>query len=115
VVREPESAALWRWARRRELVSSDLLRCELVRVARRAGSPALRRARALLEAVALFPVGTHVFERAGLLDPADLRSLDALHLAAALDLGDDLEGIVAYDVRLAEAASHHGIEVVAPR
>ena len=34
------------------------------------------------------------FEAAGRLDPTVLRTLDAVHLAAALDLGDDLEGIV---------------------
>lgn len=43
-----------------------------------------------------------------------LRTLDALHLAAALDLGDDLAGIVSYDTRLAEAARGIGIEVIAP-
>jgi len=114
-MREPESAALGRWARRHELVSSDLLRTELVRVARRAGGQVFRRAREVLEAVALFPVGTYVFERAGSLDPAELRSLDALHLAAALELGDDLEGIAAYDAKLAHAAARYGIAVVAPR
>lgn len=44
--------------------------------------------------------------------PADLCSLDVLHLAAALNLGDDLKCIVAYDVRLADVASRRGIEVV---
>ena len=43
-----------------------------------------------------------------------LRSLDALHLAAAVELGDELDGIVTYDERLSQAASHHGIAVVAP-
>ena len=43
-----------------------------------------------------------------------LRSLDALHLAAALEFGDELEAIVAYDDRLTAAAQRYGIPVVAP-
>ncbi|HWH97207.1 MAG TPA: hypothetical protein VNS80_02470 [Pseudolysinimonas sp.] len=39
----------------------------------------------------------------------------ALHIASALELGDDLSGIVAYDDRLSDAARSHGIAVVAPR
>lgn len=52
---------------------------------------------------------------AGQLDPATLRTLDALHVATALELGDDLAGLVTYDDRLGEAAESHGIAVVAPR
>ena len=48
------------------------------------------------------------------LDPAILRSLDALHLASALSLADELEGIVTYDERLDVAAGLHGVAVVAP-
>ena len=54
------------------------------------------------------------FERAAEIEPDLLRSPDALHLAAALELGDDLEGIVTSDDRLAEAAHRYGIPVVAP-
>jgi len=43
-----------------------------------------------------------------------LRSLDALHLAAALELGDELDGIVTYDDRMATAASLYGVAVIAP-
>jgi predicted nucleic acid-binding protein len=72
------------------------------------------RARHVLDAIALLTLPSSTFDRAADLDPDLLRSLDALHLAAALDLGDDLEGIVTYDDRLARAALLHGIEVVAP-
>lgn len=57
---------------------------------------------------------TAVFEEAGRLQPPTLHSLDALHLAAALDLGDDLEGIVTYDERPAEAAKANGIPAISP-
>ena len=42
-----------------------------------------------------------------------LRSLDAIHLASALALAEDLEGIVTYDARLAEGAEALGLVVIA--
>jgi predicted nucleic acid-binding protein len=59
-------------------------------------------------------VTAEVFDRAGAMAPPELRSLDALHLAAAMSLGRDLAGIVAYDDRLALAASHAGLKVASP-
>ena len=52
--------------------------------------------------------------RAYLSNPGILRTLDALHLAAALLAGDDLEAVVTYDRRLADAAALHGVPVLAP-
>lgn len=54
------------------------------------------------------------FARAAELDPAVLRSLDAVHLAAAWRLGDDLEGIVTDDDRMADAAAVLGLRVLSP-
>jgi predicted nucleic acid-binding protein len=62
----------------------------------------------------LTEVGTAIFEQAGRLEPPALRTPDALHLASALDLGDDLDGMVTYDERLAAAAQIHGVPVIAP-
>ena len=62
----------------------------------------------------LVTVTSAVFDRAAELDPTILRSLAAVHLAAALSVGDELEGIVTFDERLADAAALHGIEVVRP-
>ena len=72
------------------------------------------RAREVLDILVLTEVGTAIFEQAGRLEPPALRTLDALHLASALDLGDDLDGMVTYDDRLASAAQLHGIPVIAP-
>jgi predicted nucleic acid-binding protein len=69
----------------------------------------------VLDSITLTQMTTTLFEEAARLGPAILRSLDALHLAAALDLGDDLEGLITYDDRLAEAAQFNGIRVTAPR
>ncbi|TAK70020.1 MAG: PIN domain-containing protein [Actinomycetota bacterium] len=115
VVAEAESAPLLAWLRAdREPVTCDLARTELIRAVRRSAPERILQARAVLDSLTLIDVTTAVFEQASRLDPLTLRSLDAIHLAAALDLGDDLDSIVTYDDRLAEAASFHGITVTAP-
>jgi predicted nucleic acid-binding protein len=116
VVAEPETDAVRSWfaESHRDPVASDLVRTELVRAVRRVAPDRLVQARAVLDSVTLLEVTTAIFEAAGRVDPADLGSLDALHVAAALELGDDLQGIVTYDERLAEAAASNGISVVSP-
>ena len=117
VVAESETAALRAWLEEpgRELVASDLARTELMRAIRSVVPDRVLQAREVLDAVTLLHVTPAVFEDAGRLDPCELRSLDAIHLAAALDLGDDLEGLITYDERLADAAVSNGVAVVAPR
>lgn len=115
-VREPESAALRRWLRRkRPLVSSALARTEVLRALLPAGEEAVGRGRAVLRGLALLRVNDRVLEAAGLLLPLALRSLDAIHLASARELGDELGSLVTYDDRLAEAARALGHRVAAPR
>lgn len=118
VVPERESAALHAWIRSdaAELATSDLTRTELIRAVRRSevDVDAPVRAREVLTRLTMVSATADVFERAALIDPAGLRSLDAVHLATAMVLGDELEGIVTYDDRLAQAAQANGITVVAP-
>lgn len=116
VVAEEETAALRSWlsAEERSPVSCDLSRAELMRAVRRAVPDRVVRARAVLDSITLIDLPTPLFEDAGRLDPTMLRTLDAIHLAAALDLGDDLQAIVTYDARLADAALANGVVVLAP-
>jgi predicted nucleic acid-binding protein len=116
VVAEAETAALRSWieTENAELVSSDLARTELLRAVRRVAGDRAVQARAVLDSVTLVAVRTATFESAGQLDPTTLRTLDALHIASALELGDDLAGLITYDDRLGDAARSHGIAVVAP-
>lgn len=116
VVSETESAAFREWlsAAERTPVSCDLARAELLHAVRRAAPDRAVQARAVLDSITLTTVTTDVFEAAGRLDPAILRTLDAVHLAAALDLGEDLDGLVTYDDRLGDAARMYGIPVLAP-
>jgi predicted nucleic acid-binding protein len=78
------------------LFSSDLLRTEALRAARRYSVEAHRLARRRLAALTLLSLTADISERAGDLDPAILGSLDALHLASALSLAEELEGILTH-------------------
>jgi uncharacterized protein len=114
-IEEPESAALRRYLRRRRpLVSSSLARTEVLRALLLEGEEGLGRGRAVLARVELLRVTDRVLNAAGVLLPAALRSLDAIHLATAQLLGPDLGQIVSYDDRMLEAAEQLGIRTVRP-
>lgn len=117
VVAESESAALTAWIARSTptLVTSDLTRTELIRAVRRSAPHLAIDARGIIDSVTVLTIRAATFESAARLDPVLLRSLDALHLASALELGDDLTAIVTYDDRLADAALAQGIRAIAPR
>jgi uncharacterized protein len=116
LVREGETAALRRWLRRRpRRVASALLSVELLRAARRAGEPRLVvEARRLLSGITLVDVDRAVLDRAGEIEPGQLRTLDAIHLATALSVGAELDAVVTYDRRMADAAALVGLAIAAP-
>lgn len=114
-VAEPESAALRRRLRRRRpLVSSALARTEVLRALLPGGPAATSAGRAVLATLDLVRVNDRVLTDAGALEPADLRSLDAIHLATARRFGTDLGLLVTYDDRMLAAAAHLGIRTAAP-
>lgn len=114
VIREPESKALEEWlGTREEIVSCAIARTEVVRAARPSGDGATRRAHRLIADVDLIYLDDELLDLAGELDPP-LRSLDAIHLAAAIELGHELEAVVTYDARMTRAAEALGLPVVAP-
>jgi len=115
VVAEPESAALRRYLRRRRiLVSSALARAEVARALLPLGEQAVRRGREVLARLELIRVSDRILDAAGALLPPELRTLDAIHLATALELGGDLARLVTYDERLREAGGAVGCPVAAP-
>jgi predicted nucleic acid-binding protein len=115
VTAEPETPDVEAWlASGLALVSSDLTRTELIRAVRRSGSDRVVKAREVLDSLILVALAGSTFDAAGLLDSEILRSVDAVHIAAALELGEDLDGMVTYDRRQASAARAQGIAVVAP-
>lgn len=116
VVAEAETDAFRAWLAQadREPVSCDLTRTELARAVRRVAPDRAVLARNVLDAVTLLAVTTSTFEAAGRLESTMLRTLDAIHIAAALELGDELDSIVTYDERMADAARANGLPVTAP-
>lgn len=117
VVAEAESEALRAWisATSPTLVSCDLARTELLRAVRHCAPDLAVRSRQVLDSITILSLTTTTFEAAVRLDPTFLGSLDAIHIASALELGDDLAGIVTYDDRMAHAAQARGVAVVTPR
>ena len=116
VVAEPESVALRRYlAGESERASCMLAWVEVHRAVRAQGSAALTRARRLLQRLHLVQLDEELLEAAAALDPRVLRSLDAIHLAAAQVFGGELTALVTYDRRMAVAAGVLELTVAAPR
>jgi len=114
-VAEAESGALRRYLRRRPpLVSSALARTEVGRALSPLGSVAARRGGEVLSRLDLVRLSDRVLEAAARLAPPELRSLDAIHLATAQQLGAGLGRVVTYDDRMAAAAQAMGWTVAAP-
>jgi uncharacterized protein len=111
---EDETDALIGWLNDRRRCSSDLLRTEARRAVQQEPAEARTLVERLLASLPLVRLSPDVFDRAGQLPGSALRSLDALHLAAARTLGPDLAGIVTYDDRLAGAAGALGVPTARP-
>lgn len=114
-VAEPESPALRRHLRRRRsLVSSALARTEVLRALLPAGSAAVASGRTVLAGIELARVNDRVLSAAATLEPAELQTLDAIHLATAQRFGTDLAQLVTYDDRMLAAAGRLGIPTASP-
>lgn len=113
LVAQPETDALVTWLDRTEvrLVSCDLLETELRRMAVREERDQAK-VSALLDGVSLAALDRATYRSAGLLPMPYLRTLDALHLEAAIRL--DVRAVLTYDRRFGEAARSAGLDVVAP-
>jgi uncharacterized protein len=98
-----------------EWVSSALLRIEVARTVARAAPALLPDARELLSAFSYITIDEEVVEAAMNEPDRALRSLDAIHLATARIVAEDLDGLVTYDARLASAASDAGLPVLSPQ
>ncbi len=115
VAQEKESAALRRHLRSAPLrTSAMLLQTEALRAAARLSPAHLAAARQQLRGIAYIQMDRQLYGFAGALTPPEVRSLDALHIAAALTLSQDLAEFITYDDRMASAARLHGLPVVSP-
>jgi predicted nucleic acid-binding protein len=114
---EDETAALSEWLdaqRDTPVVTSELGRVETLRAARRAGDGVIAEARAVVGDLDLVPLDRGVQDLAAEIGDPLLRTLDALHLASAALLRDELTAFVAYDDRLLRAARAAGLPTRSP-
>jgi predicted nucleic acid-binding protein len=114
-VAEPESPALrHHLSRHQTLASSALARVEVARALLPSGLEAVARGREVLGYLELLRLTDQVLSDAAGLEPPQLRSLDAIHLASARLLGPSVQQIVTYDKRMAAAAEAGGWKVASP-
>lgn len=117
-IAEEESPALRQWLARQSdprLISSALLRVELIRLLGLARPAALADAERFLAAdVDLVEIIPPVLADAERMPPPKLRTLDAIHLATAFDLGPALDFMLSYDKALTEPARNAGIQTANP-
>lgn len=114
---DERSAALRRFLERSDrqgAVSSVVLTLETRRAVQRNTPSLLPRADLVLTRVGQVGLTPAVVESASRLPDPTLRSLDAIHLATALLLGDEVSAFVSYDRRLLAAAAAHGLPATAP-
>ena len=96
-------------------ITSALARAELIRAVARQGSmEIIHHARRVVGALDLIALTTAALDRAGEIPPPEMRTLDAIHLSAALT-APDLRALITYDARLCEAARNAGLTVATPR
>jgi predicted nucleic acid-binding protein len=118
---EPETSALRAFFAEADIVSCELVLAELPRAIRRAIAldprlplePLIEQAGGIIGAIGLIPVDRPLLLAAGVLAEPALRTLDAIHVAAAAEV-NPLDAFVTYDERQAAAARLAGLRTVLP-
>jgi uncharacterized protein len=115
---EPESDPLRQWLatqRQPKLISSELLRVELLRLLALLAPAALGSAERFLAAdIDLVEVTRPTLAHSERMPPRKLRTLDAIHLSTAFDFGPMLDWVLSYDKVLLASARNAGIDVASP-
>jgi hypothetical protein len=96
------------------LISSDLLRTELIGNILRFVPEGLQRAHDLIEQISFLKIKTEICTQAVMHVGLGLGTLDAIHLASALACSPEIQGLVTYDKRLIEASLRAGIRPITP-
>jgi uncharacterized protein len=114
---ESERVALVAWLDTRlgvPRLTTELAKVEVIRACRRSNETRIPAARQLLANLDFVPLTLELLDSAATLGPPALRSLDAIHLASALSVGDELSAFVSYDRRLLAAAEEEQLPAIAP-
>jgi predicted nucleic acid-binding protein len=120
LITEPETDELRVWLRTHidqgeSAATSTLGRVELMRTVARYGEAGQsERARYLLDGLDVLPLTEAVMTLAESIGPETLRSLDAIHLAAAAHFTQELTAFVTYDHRLLDGCREIGLTTASP-
>jgi predicted nucleic acid-binding protein len=96
-------------------VTSTLAKIEVTRAVFEGGPEALELVRRHFLRIDQIVIDAAIVESASTVAPGrKMRTLDALHLATALLVGDELRSVITYDVRMADAARGLGLAVESP-
>ncbi len=114
VVEEPESEDLRTFVGDRVVVSSMVARTEVIRAVARTEPERVGAAEKVLAETSLIIIDGPLASAAAWVEPASIRSLDAIHLATAQRLEVGLEALVTYDRRMVDAAQMAGLRVASP-
>jgi predicted nucleic acid-binding protein len=96
------------------LATSVVTAIEVARAVSRESDLLAERAAEALDSAEQVPISEFVVSMASRLTPVTLRTLDAIHIASALELGSECSAVITYDQRMAEACRLAGLTVVAP-
>lgn len=122
VIDEPQTSAIRETVAGRGLISTEIAITEIGRAASRSlvsddveALDAMREAvEGLLSGLAYVSVTRELLTRAGSFSEPWLRTLDAIHVASALEVADEIEAFVTYDERQLGAAERAGLSVLSP-
>lgn len=120
LIAEPETSKLQTWLTEQidhgeYAATSAISRIELMRVVARYGEPGqAERARYLLDGLDILPITEPVIALAETIGPTTLRSVDAIHLAAAARITRESTAFVTYDHRLLDGCRDVGLATASP-
>jgi uncharacterized protein len=114
IVEEKETQALLK-SLPPSLISGEILTVEVMRTTVHSDAETIAFARKLLAGINFMPISSEVISIASLFG-AHIKSktLDAIHLAAALSIGSAIDGIITYDKMMIADAKLLGIPVLSP-
>ena len=113
LVAEAESVAMRELAGT-PMITSALTAAELRRAVRRRAPSLAVEAEHVLDRLTTVAIDAQLLRAAGAVGPVELKTLDAIHLATALVVRDEITAFVAYDERLLDAARLAGIPTLSP-
>ncbi len=115
VVEETETRSLRDALRScRPRITCGLAWVEVVRSVRADGDAAVERAETLLARLDVLALRPALLADAARIEPRVLRSLDAIHVAAALRVAEVIDAVVTYDDRMVDAVVDCGLSVLTP-